>query len=648
MIKSPSRKALDAAVCLYALDVLRRIGLAADLSKHEVIRKLEVARSYAYQLVPKVEAAVARGLDEAQRGEAAAQGAKLRSLEVRVAVLEYRAEHPGSWVCGGRTVYSGELVTFILALASKSLGAGMTQADFAAACGIPLPTLKGWWNDAARHLPLPFAPPATEPAAPPSASREPAPPPQPEPATSDAGGLGLSLDMNRIVAEYEPWQGSLPAFVDHLRSLGLRYGRETVSQILHLAAARNLLRRPPPAPHARGSTFRPPPGVQWTSDGKQVDVVVDGETFRVNWQPSVDVGSGATVGSVVRLQEDTPGVLASFADGVETTGAKPVALLLDNKACNKSPAVADAVAPETFVMNATLGRGQNKAVVEGGFGLFAQALGPVVATVDTATPEGLALSIASAVTRAYEQGRNHHPRRRDGRTPYELYRDADPSADEIAAAAERLRAIKKQIDTREAREQARRDPAVLATIEQAMERFGFSDDGDVAASLRTLPLAALQNAIAIYAAKQQSGSLPPDAGIRYFAGIARNCHHEHELLLFEHELVAQLERTGQLVRVHLERKAASLSSLELAPRLLAIVHELLTVSAPLSQVFWRRSFQTEAHVAPVALRADLRRRLCERIRRHYAATKRRRQLLTELVVRALSADSATSPLPCQP
>lgn len=451
--------------------------------------------------------------------------------------------------------------------------------------------------------------------------------------------------MQRIVAEYERWEGSLPAFVDHLRGLGLRYGRRTVTQILHLAAARKLLRRPPPKPPGRGSTDRPPPGIQWTSDGKQIDVVVDGQTWRVVWQPTVDVGSTATVGSVVRPEEDTQGVRASFADGVHTTGAPAVALLLDNKACNISPNLAEALAPQTFVMHATVGRPENKAVIEGGFGLFSAALGPVVATVETSSPERIALDVADAVTRAYAQGKNHRPRRSDGRSPYELYRDANPSPDEIAAAIERLSAIKARIDTREARRQARLDPQVMATIEHACQRFGFFDDGDVAHSLRALPLAAIQSAIAIYAAKQRAQTLPPDAGLRYFAGIARNCQYERELLLFEEELVAQLERTGQITRGHLERKADSLAALDLNARLLAIADELLGATAPVAQVFWRRRLHIEAAVAPLAIRHALRRTLCQRIRRCFSATKQHRQQLINLVVHTFAVAPRTAANP---
>ena len=226
-------------------------------------------------------------------------------------------------------------------------------------------------------------------------------------------------------------------------------------------------------------------------------------------------------------------------------------------------------------------------------------------------------------------------------TPYELYRDANPSPKEIAAAVDRLRAIKERIETREQREAARRDPHVRATLEQACVRFALTEDGDVLDSLSALPLETVQAAVAIYAAKHATGSLPTDAGVRYLAGIARNHHHARELQLFEQELVSQLEREHVNVMAHLEPKAAALTSLALAPHLDAIVHELLLTHVPLAQVFWRRQLTTLAASVPLHLRTGLRRWLCERIRRRFRATKLHRQQLVELVVRLLRPE----PLP---
>jgi hypothetical protein len=625
----------EAALCVLVLPVLHRVGLGRDISGKEAVARLGVARSFAYERAAKVAALLEEGLDAPRPGPDP-DAAQLRRLRVRAAVLEFRVAHPGCWVEGGRTVYSTELRRFVLDLAGQhGVGRDLEQAEFAAACGLPLPTLKDWWASAsAPATPTVPPPPASTalPCAEAARSAETTP-------SAGADAVRFSLEMTRIFHEWDQWHGSFGGFVEHLRELGLHHGKQWVRGVLYLAAASRLLRRPPPKPAGRGSTFRPLPGLQWTSDGKQFDVVVDGRTFRITWQPMTDVGSTATVGSTVRPEEDTAGVVASFVEGVRTTGAPPAALLLDNKACNDSQALHEALPEETFVMHATRGRPQNKAVIEGKFGLFAQELGPLIAVVDTSTAEKAAISVGEAVVRAYVQGRNHRPRR-GGKSAYELYRDADHAPDIVAAHIEKLKAIKKHVDERDAREAARRDPRLAAALEDAVARFGFTADGDVLASLYKLSLEAVQTAIAIFAAKHDAASLPADAGLRYFAGIARNCQREREQRFFEEHLVRDLANSGDLVLSYLERKAALLDGLDLAERLLAIVRELLTVPDPIAQVFWRQRLHRAASSAPLALRPALRRFLCERIRRHFAAPKTHCRQLIDLVVRELATETA--------
>lgn len=644
--------ALEAAICLLALTIFRRLGLAPAVSASEVVRRLGVARSFAYEQVAQL-----RTLLERDGATAAAEPAAPRDagalLRIENAVLRYRLEHPGCWLSGGRTVYSDDLRAFVLALAQGDMGVGerMTQEEFAEACGIPLTTLKPWWAAQRATTPSATAAPAAQQPELAEATQPTAP--VASPAASPAVGAtsaaanpiaGFTLQMLRVIAEWDRWCGSFDAFVrQHLPTLGIHQGKESVSQLLHLAAARKLSRHEPPAPSNRGSTFIPPPGVQWSSDGKEVTVLVGDEPFIVTWQPMVDVGSAATLGSAMRPAEDTAGVIASFTEGVKTTGAAPAALLLDNKAPNKSAALLAALPAGTFLMHGTLGRGQSKATIEGGFGLFAQDLGPVAAVVDVASPERIALSVADAVTRAYAAGRNRRPRRKDGKTPYELYLTADPSSEQVAAAIAKIRAIKDRIDRRDEHEAARHDPAVRATLEDAFTRFGFAEDGNVMASLATLPLAAIQAGVAIYAAKRSTGSLPSGAGLRYFAGIARHCQHERELRIFEQELVALLENEQVSVAAHLQRQAATLAPLDLAPRLGAIVREILIAVAPVPRVFWNLRLEAEAASAAPQLRAPLRRWLCNRVHRFFRATKLARQQLVELLIRVLPPDPLPSP-----
>jgi hypothetical protein len=637
---------VEAALCLVALPILKRIGLDGGVSGRGVVERLGVARSHAYEVAKSLPDRLVHS-EHARTGSDADD--ELERLRIRVAVLEYRVDHPGSWVTGGRTVYSGELRAFVLELAQHhAVGTKMTQADFAAACNIPLPTLKDWWAGELAQLDLPLSPSEEKESAAEVVESEPAGDGKSDTESTSApagtpsdDGVRFSLEMCRILREWERWQGSFAGFVAHLRELGLRYGKTWLMGLLYLAAARKLVRRPPPQPQARGSTFRPLPSLQWTSDGKQFDVVVNGEAYTITWQPMVDVGSAAFVGSTVRPEEDTAGVLTSLNDGIQTTGASPAALLVDNKACNKSAALEEGLPAGTFLMHSTVGRAQNKATVEGSFGLFAQDLGPVVAVVDTSTPDRAAQTVGEAVVRAYAQGRNQKPRR-DGQTRREIYLDTERPPEKVAADIERLRAIKERIDTREAREAARRDPRVMAAIEEACRRFGFFDDGDIAVSLRDLPLAAIESATAIYAAKLDAGSLPLDAGLRYFAGIARNWHTEFELRRFEDHLVDVLRHRDDVVLVHLEDKANVLNTRGLSERLLAIIDELLTTEPhPAAQSFWRRRLVAEAATAHAALRDALRRLLCARIRRHYAASKAHRQHLVDLVVRSFTLPTST-------
>jgi hypothetical protein len=179
----------------------------------------------------------------------------------------------------------------------------------------------------------------------------------------------------------------------------------------------------------------------------------------------------------------------------------------------------------------------------------------------------------------------------------------------------------------------------------ACTRFEFEDDGDLRVSLKRIGIESIEEAIAIYASKRRAGSLPVDAdNLRYFMGIARHCQGDRELLYFEQELVAQLERRAQLTQAYLDRRAASYANLDVGSRMRSIVDELLDAPAaiPLAQHFWRRSLAAAAEHVPADRRADIRRLLCERIRHCYAVLKQLRHDLVDLVARLLTPLPAPS------
>src|SRR5690606_8304526 len=83
------------------------------------------------------------------------------------------------------------------------------------------------------------------------------------------------------------------------------------------------------------------PGAQWVGDGMQVPVLFGGQRFVFNVELDVDAHTAAFVGVSVRDAEDSAAVVEAFDSGVATTGAPPIALLLDNRPSNHAPDVDD-------------------------------------------------------------------------------------------------------------------------------------------------------------------------------------------------------------------------------------------------------------------------------------------------------------------
>jgi hypothetical protein len=113
------------------------------------------------------------------------------------------------------------------------------------------------------------------------------------------------------------------------------------------------------------------PGAQWVGDGAELTIHIGPERFSCNLELMVDADSGAFTGASVRPTEDAAAVTEAFRDGAATTGAQPLALLLDNKPSNHGEDVDEAL-DETLRIRSRPYVPTDKPHVEGAFGLFAQ------------------------------------------------------------------------------------------------------------------------------------------------------------------------------------------------------------------------------------------------------------------------------------
>jgi hypothetical protein len=272
----------------------------------------------------------------------------------------------------------------------------------------------------------------------------------------------------------------------------------------------------------------------------QVPVVVDGRRFVFNLELDIDAYSGAFVGVSVRDTEDSAAVVEAFSDGVATTGASPLALLLDNKPSNHAPEV-EAALGGTILIRATPDRPQNKAHVEGAFGLFSQVLPPLV--LDTALePRDLARGFIGLVVEIWARTTNHRPRKdRGGRSRVDLYADA-PTKEQIEHARQELREIAERQERARRTLEARRRPEVLALLDEYFARIGLLDPKrHVRIAIAGYPTDAAVDGMLIFEARGRAKTLPDGADARYLLGIVKNVAAKAE-----GELLAELLYDGRM------------------------------------------------------------------------------------------------------
>ena len=280
------------------------------------------------------------------------------------------------------------------------------MASVAEAIAVPLTTLEAWLRAG------PSEPPADV---------------LDEPAVHDA----TVPKVETLIDAWRRWDGEVLArFAEHVRrELHLDWSNAMIAALLDEHGERLPKRRPGRSPDEealRGAFETFFAGAQWVGDGTAIEVLIDGEVFGLNLELMVDAHSGAWVGLEVSDAKDSTAVIDVFEAGVETTGPPPTALLRENHPCNHTEEV-DAAIGQTLSIRATPQRPQNKAYVEGGFGLFAQRAPDIV--LDTHDPRRLAHQIAYLVAFVFACAVNHRPRRdRGAKSRAQLY--AEPVTEE--------------------------------------------------------------------------------------------------------------------------------------------------------------------------------------------------------------------------
>jgi hypothetical protein len=529
-------------------------------------------------------------------------------------VLRFVMDNPGcvSHRSTKRQRYSDEFRCFVLGLWENEQ-ANMELDTFARAVQIPLGTLKDWLRVARPQS----AETATTghrangldelaAAQPPSTSDELAatqpPSTSDEPAADNASSVNAT-HLETILAQWRTWRGDFSAFCSHLRRhLRLPYGRTLIASILAQLGERIPNRRPGRSPDEkalRGAFETFFPGAQWTGDGSPITVMLNGQQFTFNLELMVDTDSTAFVGASLRDEEDSTAVTTAFEDGVQTTGALPLGLLLDLRSCNHTDEV-DQMLGDTLNIPATKSRPQNKAHVEGAFGLFQQTAPPL--EVNANSPREQAQQILQLVVQTWGRTLNHKPRpRRQGLSRVEQYLAAAPTPEQVAQAKTALeQRLQKQNKARETN-RARQDPVKRQILDQAFSRLKLLDpNGNLSAAIARYPLDDILTGIATFEGKQQANTLPDGVDARYLLGIVKNLAQKREgCLISEALLQARLQAQDLMLR-GLQRDRDILLQTPLDPRecLQLLLKRALDTDRQIDRLFWLQTAADHLRTQP--------------------------------------------------
>jgi hypothetical protein len=337
-----------------------------------------------------------------------------------------------------------------------------------------------------------------------------------------------TTECRTLVEDYARWEGSLRDFL-HYEAQRLRLAPHAIRRVLAITGM--IASKPHRAPRYRGSTERQRPGDILVTDGKALQVVsaASGEISHYNWQGIVDQATACHTAVVITESECAQGVQCAYELSSAFLGRAPAALVHDNKPIHGEAALREAIEPHTAMIAATPGRPENKAVIEGEFGKYEQAVGAL--HLDDSSMENLKHSAVSEVIRAYTAGINQAGRAEfEGRSRLQVLREscADPQVD--LAFIEQLRAGHHH--------QGRSDPLPSQALARQILDAGFArfalEGNDAQGKLRAwlssrYTPAAIRQGLSIFGSERAKGRLRKKTAHRYLVKLIQSRQEELDL-----------------------------------------------------------------------------------------------------------------------
>ena len=562
------RKTLMLAILVLARQLAAALAIDLTASMAEICRTLGANRTSVYEQLQRLLACLGE-FAKARPGRPPATAApepgdERAALRLTVEVLEYRLQHPGAVIeHRQRTTYADAFRRFVLQRHDHWQGSLQAFAD---AVQVPLDTLRDWRrDDHAEAL-------------------------EPQDKQRPSVPANASELTRQIVDEWMHWIGPTRPFI----SYAAQYFDLSPALIARLMKILGLIRprRRRSGCRYRGSTQTLSPATMLVTDGKWLTLeLLDSEqTLYFNWQGIVDQTTGCDTAVVITPQEDATAARQAYERSVHFLGGLvPDALLHDNKPCYDDAQLRQTLALYgTDMIPATLGRAQNKAILEGAFGLWQQRVGTL--RLDDTDDDTLLRSAVAEMVRVYTAATNAVPRLElDGRSRLQALQETCPTAEQRQRDEDFLAQLK--ADHRRPR---RREPLPesLQLIEHVFERFDLAahdPSGELRRYLATFSTAAIRRAAAILAAKLDH-HLEHRFAHRYLAQIIRTQQDELDLERAANELLELCQRQHQDWTQGEEKHFQILAEQHRDPAALvaSVAQRAAFGGLPLQGAFWNR------------------------------------------------------------
>lgn len=609
-------------VATYALarEAARNAGFTLKNSIAATCLSADINRTQVYEKKSKIENDLSlveqRGPGRpAEKKEATNNGCSNGQLRLEIDVLKYRLAHPGSLVRHSpfRTSYSNSFKRFSLGLLDGWQG---KISEFSDASGVPLKTLAGWQSEDGQSLEGG------------EHSKKPLPKWPVEPNET----------CRLIVADYIGWDGNTREFLKHEASkLNI-----TFSMILSvLRIAKMISSKKKPLPRHRGSTTKLSPGSMVVTDGKSVvlEMTSSGETSSYCWQGTVDQTTVCHTAVVITANECASGVEEAYKQTVAFLGKPPIGFLHDNKPIHDDKNLRQTIERETMMIPATLGRPENKAVIEGEFGKFEQQVGTI--KLDDSSMESLKMSAVSEVIRAYTAAINHAGRFEfNGKSRQEELRRACPDPEKDKKLIKELKASH---DEKKPAAPLPTWPVSRKLLDAGYEQFDLTTSDPTGKTRQWLaeryePDAIIQ-AIATFGTKTATGALKGAMTHRYLIKVIQGCQDEITLRAEEDLLRKYTAIAGTSWHDQLEEELNALKEQNSKENLATVLAEhALFGGIMMERSFWEVELRT-------LIREDhsLSEKACRHVRRIYEAEKNDRfQLISKIISWEHEQDNGTT------